>query len=136
MLIVITAQSQRKRKIDSDQELQQTIKPALQWKNIGVLKFLIFLLLGSLATGEVFSFRTTRSWIRQFHENPQKSLTYIEPNRIKGMVTPAFGSWHLKLYVQIRSGEIDTLNVDLVLHINIAFTKPEKLSIYSLVELH
>lgn len=125
-----------KGKIDSDQKLQQAIKTCIAagGKHWNPTQIYDILLLEFGYEPQDFSLGQLRSWMKKFHkENPQKSLTYMEPNRIKGMVAPAFGSRLQGVVRPNQIWEIDSLNVDLVLKYQCQLSQNLKVKRYSLV---
>ncbi len=103
-----------KGKIASNRELQQAIETcvAAGGKHWGSTQVYEILLLEFGYEPQDFSLGQLRSWMRLFRQqNLQKWLMYMEPDRIKGTATPAFGSrscgvvrpnqiWEISLFCQ------------------------------------
>ena len=125
-----------KGKINSNQKLQQAIETCIAagGKHWGATQIYEILLLEFGYEPQDFSLGQLRSWITQFRkQNPQKWLMYMEPDRIKGMVTPAFGSRSQGVVLPNQIWEIDSLNVDLVLKYQCQLSQNLKIKRYSLV---
>ncbi len=127
---------QGKGRIDSHQELQQAIETCIAagGKHWGATQIYEILLLEFGYEPQDFSLGQLRSWIRLFRsQNPQKWLMYMEPDRIKGTVTPAFGSRSCGVIHPNQIWEIDSLKIDIVLKYQCQFSQNLKVKRYSLV---
>lgn len=132
--MAITAIANEKGKLTPIKSYSKRSKPVSGGKHWGSTQIYEILLLEFGYETQDFSLGQLRSWIRHFRkENPQKWLTYMEPNRIKGMVAPAFGSRLQGVVRPSQTWEIDSLNVDLVLKYRCQLSQNMKVKRYSLV---
>lgn len=125
-----------KGKIASTPELEQAIETCIAagGKHWGATQIYDILLLEFGYAPQDFSLGQLRWWIKQFRtENPQKWSMYTQPDRIKGKVTPAFGSRSYGVVRPNQIWEIDSLNVDLVLKYKCQLSQSLKVKRYSLV---
>ncbi|PSB64449.1 hypothetical protein C7B79_09665 [Chroococcidiopsis cubana CCALA 043] len=125
-----------KGKIDSNPELKQAIETciAVGGKHWGAIQIYEILLLEFGYESQDFSLGQLRSWIGQFRaENPQKWSMYMQPDRFKGMVAPAFGSRSYGVVRPNQVWEIDSLNVDLILKYQCQLSQNLKVKRYSLI---
>jgi putative transposase len=103
-------------RIDSDEDLQVAIKTCLAagGKHWGASQIYDILQLEFGLDPETCSIGQLREWLRQFCSNhPQEWALYMEPDRVKGMLSPAFGSRSQNVFSPNQVWEIDSMRVDI-----------------------
>jgi putative transposase len=103
-------------RIDSDEDLQAAIKTCLAAGGVhwGASQIYDILQLEFGLDPETCSIGQLREWLRQFYSNhPQEWTLYMDPDRVKGMVSPAFGSRSQNVFTPNQVWELDSMCVDI-----------------------
>jgi putative transposase len=103
-------------KIDSDPDLPAAIETCLAagGKHWGASQIYDILQLEFGLDPETCSLGQVRAWLRQFRERrPQEWAMYMSPDRVKGTVSPAFGSRSQNVFSPNQVREIDSMRVDI-----------------------
>jgi putative transposase len=103
-------------RIDSDPDLPAAIETCLATggKHWGASQIYDILQLEFGLDPETCSLGQVRAWLRQFRERrPQEWAMYMSPDRVKGTVSPAFGSRSQNVFRPNQVWEIDAHRVDI-----------------------
>jgi len=125
-----------KGRIDSDSNLQQAIETCIAsgGKHWGASQIYEILLLEFGYEAKDFSLGQLRAWLRKFRiGNPQKWAMYMDANRAKGTINPAFGSRSQSVKRPNQVWEIDSFWNDVVLKYKCQLTETLTVKRYSLI---
>jgi putative transposase len=103
-------------RIDSDPDLPAAIETCLAagGKHWGASQIYDILQLEFGLDPETCSLGQVQAWLRQFRERrPQEWAMYMSPDRVKGTVSPAFGSKSQNVFRPNQVWEIDSMRVDI-----------------------
>jgi putative transposase len=103
-------------RIDSDPDLPAAIETCLAagGKHWGASQIYDILQLEFGLDPETCSLGQVQAWLRQFRERrPQEWAMYMSPDRVKGTVSPAFGSRSQNIFRPNQVWEIDSMRVDI-----------------------
>jgi putative transposase len=103
-------------KIDSDPDLPAAIETCLaaDGKHWGASQIYDIRQLEFGLDPETCSLGQLREWLRRFRANrPQEWAMYMAPDRVKGTVSPAFGSRSQNVFSPNQVWEIDSMRVDI-----------------------
>jgi putative transposase len=103
-------------RIDSDPDLQAAIETCLAagGKHWGASQIYDILQLEFGLDPETCSLGQVQTWLRQFRAHrPQEWAMYMSPERVKGTVSPAFGSRSQNVFRPNQVWEIDSMRVDI-----------------------
>ncbi|AFY92787.1 Mu transposase C-terminal domain-containing protein [Chamaesiphon minutus] len=103
-------------RIDSDPDLPAAIETCLAagGKHWGASQIYDILQFEFGLDPETCSLGQVRAWLRQFRSNrPQEWAMYMSPDRVKGTVSPAFGSRSQNVFRPNQVWEIDSMRVDI-----------------------
>jgi putative transposase len=103
-------------RIDSDPDLPAAIETCLAagGKHWGASQIYDILQLEFGLDPETCSLGQVQAWLRRFRANrPQEWAMYMTPDRVKGTVSPAFGSRSQNVFSPNQVWEIDSMRVDI-----------------------
>jgi putative transposase len=103
-------------RIDSNPDLSAAIETCLAagGKHWGASQIYDILQLEFGLDPEICSLGQVRAWLRQFRAHrPQEWAMYVSPDRVKGTVSPAFGSRSQNVFRPNQVWEIDSMRVDI-----------------------
>jgi putative transposase len=103
-------------RIDSDPDLPAAIETCLAagGKHWGASQIYDILQLEFGLDPETCSLGQVQAWLRQFRTHrPQEWAMYMSPDRVKGTVSPAFGSRSQNVFRPNQVWEIDSMRVDI-----------------------